>query len=38
LPAGPARGLSNVRTAAIARVSIEAGRLLVVETPANLGA
>jgi thiamine pyrophosphokinase len=38
LPAGPARGLSNVRTSPAARVSIEAGRLLIVETPANLGA
>jgi thiamine pyrophosphokinase len=37
LPAGPARGLSNVRTAPTARISIESGRLLVVETPANLG-
>jgi len=38
LAAGPARGLSNVRTGTTARVSIERGRLLVVETPANLGA
>jgi len=38
LPAGPARGLSNVRQAAIAAVEIREGRLLVVETPATLGA
>jgi thiamine pyrophosphokinase len=38
LPAGPARGLSNVRTAPHARVAIQDGRILVVETPANLGA
>jgi thiamine pyrophosphokinase len=36
LPAGPARGLSNVRTAAIATVRIRAGRLLIVESPATL--
>jgi thiamine pyrophosphokinase len=35
---GPARGLSNVRTAAVATVGIRTGRLLVVETPANLRA
>lgn len=33
LRTGPARGLSNVRAAADAAVSVEAGRLLVVETP-----
>jgi thiamine pyrophosphokinase len=33
---GPSRGLSNVRTAATASVSIREGRLLVVETPARL--
>lgn len=32
LRAGPARGLSNVRTGAEARVSLRAGRLLIVET------
>jgi thiamine pyrophosphokinase len=36
LPAGPARGLSNVRTAADAAVDVRAGRLLVVEAPATL--
>ena len=36
LLSGPSRGLSNVRTAPTATVSIEAGRLLVVETPATL--
>ena len=34
---GPARGLSNVRTQPSATVTVRAGRLLVVETPANLG-
>ena len=38
LPAGPARGLSNVRTAADAWVEVRAGRLLVVEGPATLSA
>ena len=33
---GRARGLSNVRTAPTARVSLGSGRLLVIETPANL--
>jgi len=33
LPPGPARGLSNVRTAARARVTTRGGRLLIVETP-----
>jgi thiamine pyrophosphokinase len=33
LPAGPARGLSNVRTEEVARVRVEGGRLLVVEIP-----
>ena len=32
LPFGPARGLSNVRSAPEARVSLRAGRLLIVET------
>ena len=36
LPAGPARGLSNVRVAADAGLSIRAGRLIVVEGPARL--
>ena len=33
---GRARGLSNVRIASTARVSVGGGRLLVIETPANL--
>jgi len=33
---GRARGLSNVRIAPTARVSVGSGRLLVIETPANL--
>ena len=36
LPAGPARGLSNVRVGQTARVRVRAGRLLVVESPATL--
>ncbi len=36
LPLGPARGLSNVRAAADAGISVRRGRLLVVETPATL--
>ncbi len=36
LPPGPSRGISNVRDTATARVSIEGGRLLVVESPARL--
>jgi thiamine pyrophosphokinase len=36
LPAGPARGLSNVRTAPVAHVRLRAGRLLIVESPATL--
>jgi thiamine pyrophosphokinase len=36
LPAGPARGVSNVRTAANASVQVASGRLLVVEAPATL--
>lgn len=35
---GRARGLSNVREVPTARVSVGSGRLLVIETPANLGA
>ena len=34
---GPARGLSNIRDDPDARVTIETGRLLVVESPATLG-
>jgi thiamine pyrophosphokinase len=37
LAAGTSRGLSNVRTAPIATVSLSAGRLLVIETPATVG-
>jgi thiamine pyrophosphokinase len=36
LPVGPARGLSNVRTEVAASVAVEAGLLLVVESPARL--
>jgi thiamine pyrophosphokinase len=36
LEVGPARGLSNVRTSEEAVVTVREGRLLVVETPANL--
>ncbi len=36
LPAGPARGLSNVRTSTDAVVTVRAGLLLVVESPARL--
>jgi thiamine pyrophosphokinase len=36
LSVGPARGLSNVRIAPTARVSVGSGRILVIETPANL--
>jgi thiamine pyrophosphokinase len=36
LLAGPARGLSNVRLAADASVTVASGRLLVVESPATL--
>jgi thiamine pyrophosphokinase len=32
LPLGPARGLSNVRVAPVARVSIRSGLLVVIET------
>lgn len=37
LEAGTSRGLSNVRTAQIAIVSLSNGRLLVIETPATVG-
>jgi thiamine pyrophosphokinase len=33
---GLSRGLSNVRAAAVARVELRSGRLLVIETPATL--
>lgn len=36
LPAGPARGLSNVRAATGASVAVRSGLLLVVESPATL--
>jgi thiamine pyrophosphokinase len=36
LPLGPARGLSNVRSAADAAIAVRHGRLLVVESPATL--
>ena len=35
LPVGPARGLSNVRSAPIAGVALRSGLLLVVETVAS---
>ena len=37
LEPGRTRGVSNIRTAAVARVSLESGRLLVIETPATFG-
>jgi len=37
LPAGPARGLSNVRVAPDAWIDVRGGRLLVIESPATLG-
>jgi thiamine pyrophosphokinase len=37
LEAGSSRGLSNVRVAAVASVSLRDGRLLVIETPATVG-
>ena len=36
LDVGPARGLSNVRVGPHAMVTIRAGRLLIVETPATV--
>jgi thiamine pyrophosphokinase len=36
LRVGRTRGLSNVRTASLARVTLRQGRLLIVETPATL--
>lgn len=38
LPAGPARGLSNVRDGALADIRLRRGRVLVVEVPATLPA
>jgi thiamine pyrophosphokinase len=38
LPAGPARGVSNIRTAPEARVDLGRGRLLVVEIADGTGA
>ena len=38
LPAGPARGLSNVRVDGMAAVTLRRGRLLIVETRAILHA
>ncbi len=35
LELGRSRGLSNVRTAPVARISLRSGRLLVIETPAR---
>jgi thiamine pyrophosphokinase len=37
LEAGRTRGVSNVRTAVVARVGLESGRLLVIETPVTVG-
>lgn len=37
LEVGPARGISNVRLGPVARVAVGSGRLLIVESPANLG-
>jgi thiamine pyrophosphokinase len=36
LHAGRTRGLSNVRSAAVARITVESGWLLVIETPATV--
>jgi thiamine pyrophosphokinase len=38
LELGRSRGLSNVRTAPVARITLNSGRLLVIETPARFGA
>jgi thiamine pyrophosphokinase len=38
LPSGPSRGLSNVRASPDALLTVRAGRILVVETPATLRA
>lgn len=37
LELGRTRGVSNVRTATVARVRVESGRLLVIETPVTVG-
>lgn len=37
LAGGRTRGLSNVRTAPLARITVESGRLLVIETPVTVG-
>lgn len=37
LVGGRTRGLSNVRTAPVARITVESGSLLVIETPATVG-
>ena len=37
LEPGSSRGLSNVRTATVAAVSLLTGRLLVIETPVTVG-
>lgn len=37
LERGRTRGISNVRTASVARVRLESGRLLVIETPVTVG-
>lgn len=37
LAGGRTRGLSNVRSAAVARITVESGWLLVIETPATVG-
>jgi thiamine pyrophosphokinase len=34
---GRTRGVSNVRTTAVARITLRSGRLLVIETPATVG-
>jgi len=38
LALGRTRGISNVRTGPVARVTLESGRLLVIETPVSLRA
>lgn len=38
LEPGTSRGLSNVRTSTVAAVALRSGRILVIETPANLAA
>jgi thiamine pyrophosphokinase len=36
LTLGRTRGVSNVRTRPVARITLESGRLLVIETPATV--